>query len=106
MKKDDLKIRNSRAERLCRMLDISPEVLPSVPAIEILGRSLVKIRGGGAILLYTPSEIRIALPKGEYVSLKGEELCCTSYNRGVLGVEGVIGSVSFERCESGSRGRK
>jgi hypothetical protein len=105
MKKDDLKTRSSRGERICRLLDISPEVLPRTPAVEILGRSLIKIRGGGPILLYTPSEIRIALPKNEYISLVGEGLCCSSYNRGVLGVEGVIDSVSFEKCEKGGRER-
>ena len=101
MKKDKSGSKNNVGERICRLLDISPEILPCGHAVEMLGRSLVKIRGGGAILLYTPSEIRIALPKNEYISLKGEGLCCSSYNRGVLGVEGLICSVSFEKNEKG-----
>ena len=97
MKKDNAKIKNAGGERLCRILDISPEALPHGHAVEIFGKSLVKIRGGGAILLYTPEEIRISLLKGkEYISVKGACLSCSSYNRGALGVEGVISSVSFE----------
>lgn len=97
MKKDNTRTKNGRGERLCRMLDISPEALPGGHAVEILGKSLVKIRGGGAILLYTPEEIRISLPCGsEYISVKGEGLSCASYNRGALGIEGAIDSVSFE----------
>jgi hypothetical protein len=93
-----------RGERICRILDISPETLINGHAVEILGRSLVKIRGGGAILLYTENEIRVALQyKREYVSILGESLSCSSYNRGTLGIEGKIDSVCFGRTERGER---
>ena len=85
----------TRRERLCRMLDISPESLIGGYAIEIEGRSFVKIRGGGSILLYTPDEIRVALSRGEFISVCGSSLSCSTYNRGALGVEGIICSVSF-----------
>ena len=97
MKHNDKKPKPSPKERFCRMLDISPEAFPHGHAVEILGKSLVKIRGGGAILLYTPDEIRIDLRSArEYISVKGSELSCSSYNRGTLGIEGLISSVSFE----------
>ena len=97
MKKDRSRQTIPKSERICRILDISPETLPHGHAVEILGKSLVRVRGGGSILLYTPEEIRIDIPKGkEYLSVKGEELSCSSYNRGALGIEGVIRSVSFE----------
>lgn len=96
MKKDQISNKLSRREKICRMLDITPEAFAHGHAIEILGKSAVKIRGGGAILLYTPNEIRVALPqKNEYVSVLGESLSCSSYNRGILGVDGVISSVCF-----------
>lgn len=84
-------------ERICRALDIPTEVLPSVATVEIHGRGQVKICGGGAILLYSPQEIRIALGgEGGYISVRGVALGCSSYNRGAVGIEGRIISVSFE----------
>jgi hypothetical protein len=92
-------------ERVCRLLDISPEAMPHGHAVEILGRSLVKIRGAKKILLYTDTEIRVSLPhKKEFISVRGASLSCSSYNRGILGIDGVIDSVSFCRTEKGERG--
>ena len=85
------------SERICRALDIPCETLPTKSYIEIHGRSAIKVVGGGAILLYSPSEIRISLKKrGEYLSVKGYALCCSSYNMGAMGICGRILSVSFE----------
>ena len=84
------------SERICHALDIPCETLPSKSYIEIHGRSLIKIVGGGAILLYSPSEIRVALRKKDgYLCVKGVSLCCSSYNMGAIGIEGRIISVSF-----------
>lgn len=96
MSKNEKGYKITRRERLCRMLDISPEALIGGHAVEIEGRSFVKIRGGGSILLYTPTEIRVSLrKKNEFVSVCGKDLSCSTYNRGALGVEGLIDSVSF-----------
>ena len=90
----------TRRERLCRLLDLSPEAFSFGHAIEIQGRGFVKIRGGGAILLYTPEEIRISLDRrGNLVSVRGSGLSCAAYNKGALGIEGCIDSVSFGREE-------
>ena len=88
-------------ERLCRLLDISTDSLPFGYSMEIQGRSLLKLRGGGRITLYTPDEIRVALPRasGCTLSVKGARLSCVSYNKGTLGIEGCILSVSFESTD-------
>ena len=91
------KDKNSFSERLCRALDMPPEILPSSVSVEIHGRSAVKIQGAKGILLYSPEEIRVDAPRrGEYISVKGCALSCSSYNMGAIGVEGRISSVSFE----------
>lgn len=94
------KDRNRLSERICRALDLPTDVLPRRTTVEIHGKSSVKICGGGAILLYSPSEIRIALC-GErgWVSVKGVALCCNSYNSGAVGIDGRVSSVSFESEE-------
>ena len=88
-------------ERLCRLLDIPTDSLPFGYSMEIQGRSLLKLRGGGRITLYTPDEIRVALPRasGCTLSVKGARLSCVSYNKGTLGIEGCILSVSFESTD-------
>ncbi len=88
-------------ERLCRLLDIPTDSLPFGYSMEIQGRSLLKLRGGGRITLYTPEEIRVALPRasGCTLSVKGARLSCVSYNKGTLGIEGCILSVSFESAD-------
>ena len=85
------------ASRICRALDLPAEAAPGSTRVEICGRSSAKICGGGAILLYSPEEIRIALRRDNgYVSVKGFSLCCESYNMGAVGIRGRIVSVSFE----------
>ena len=94
MKSND---KNTLSERICRALDLPADLLPNRTTVEIHGRSAVKICGGGAILLYSPCEIRVAL-KGDssWISVKGVSLCCNSYNAGAVGIDGRIQSVSFE----------
>ena len=70
MSKDKKEAKITRRERLCRMLDISPESLIGGYAVEIEGRCFVKIRGGGSILLYTPTEIRVSLSKKREFAIK------------------------------------
>lgn len=99
MKRKD---KNSLGERICRVLELPAEALPRKSAVEIHGRSLVKIHGGGAILLYSPDEIRIALcDTSGYLSVKGKALRCSSYNMGAVGIDGYISSVAFGDKEGG-----
>ncbi len=91
------------SQRIFRALDIPAEALPHSTAVEIHGRNLVKIVGGGAITLYSPDEIRISLGhQDEHISVKGYALSCSSYNMGAVGIEGRICSVAFEEsCNEG-----
>ena len=82
-------------ERLCRSLDLLPDCLSGESLIEIRGRGLLRLRGGGKILLYTPQRICIALKRGR-LSIKGARLVCIAYHAETVEIEGEIGSVSFE----------
>lgn len=82
-------------ERLCRGLDIPPDLLPGSALIELRGQNAMTVKGCGRILLYTPEEIRIGLKKG-YLSVCGKRLVCTSYYAGAVGIDGCICRVSFE----------
>ena len=84
-------------ERICNAIDIPPEAVSHTPHIEIHGRSMLKIHDGGKILLYSPDEIRVELPrKSGIITVKGEGLCCAFYNLGAVGIEGLIDTVGFE----------
>ena len=85
-------------ERICRALDIEPDVLPSASLVEIRGRGEVSINGGGRILDYTDTEIRIALKKGA-AAIRGKRLSCASFCAGKVRIIGRIDSVSFEKYE-------
>lgn len=90
--------RGELRERLCRRLDLVPDLFSGEGLVELRGRGSATVRGGGRILLYTPSEIRIAM--GKYtLSIVGEELVCTSYYPGAVGVDGRIFGVRFEEGE-------
>ena len=90
-------------ERICRMIDIPPESVSKTPMIELHGKSLLKIRDGGKILLYTKEKIKIALPHSkDTITITGNGLTCAYYNLGAVGVEGCIDEVSFlnkDECE-------
>ena len=89
-------------ERVCRAIDIVPESISRVPYIELHGKTLLKIRDGGKILLYSEKLIKIALPNTkETLSVIGEELSCAFYNLGSIGIEGRIDTVTFLDVEKG-----
>ena len=83
-------------ERICRAIDVPPESVSRTPCIEIHGRSLLKIRDGGKILLYTPEKIKVGLPRSSgVITVNGEGLSCVFYNMGAVGFEGLISTVSL-----------
>ena len=86
----------SLSERICRALDIEPDVLPSASLVEIRGRGEVSVNGGGRIIDYTETEIRIALKKGA-VAVRGKRLSCASFCAGKVRIVGRIDSVVFEK---------
>lgn len=81
-------------ERLREKLDITEDLLPGGSYIEIHGRTSILVRGCGQIMLYTRELIRLSLRKG-YLDICGEELICTSYFPGAVGIEGQIKGVIF-----------
>ena len=86
-------------ERICRKLDVLPESVSRTPYIELHGRTLLKIRDGGKILLYTPERIRIALAReGGTITVTGSGLSCSFFNMGAVGIEGNIDTLTFV-CE-------
>ena len=92
-------------ERICRALDIEPDVLPHASLVEIRGRSEVTVNGSGRIIDYTDREIRLALKKGA-VAIRGKALVCASFCAGKVRVEGRIESVSFENDVNTKKGGK
>ena len=88
----------SFSERLCRALDIQPDILPYGTLIEIRGRSSVTLHGCGSVLRYSDTHLSFASRFGR-VCIRGHGLCCSSYKRGTATVEGVIEGVFFEREE-------
>ena len=99
MKRNETEIGGDFRERLSRRLDLLPDLLGNEGLVEIRGRGSVTVRGGGRILLYTPEEIRISMPRC-VLSICGEELVCTSYYQGAVGIDGRIGGVFFEEGEA------
>ena len=85
-------------ERLCHTLDIQPDIFLGGTLVEIRGRNAVTVRGGGRITVYTEEEIRLLTREGA-VSIRGRRLCCSSYCKGTVSVDGRISSVSFEEAD-------
>lgn len=98
-KPEESKQRRCLRERLCRSLDLSPDLLPGGCMIELRDRHLLTLRGGGKILRYTPEEVCVALRQGR-LSVRGRRLCCISYYVGAVGIEGEIDSLTFEDTEA------
>lgn len=82
-------------ERICRGLDIVPDVWAGESLIEIRSRRLLTLRGSGRLLVYTPEQICVAMKRGNIVIL-GTGLVCTAYHIDAIEIEGRIGSVCFE----------
>ena len=82
-------------ERICKALDIYPDVFPGTCTVEVRGRNLVVVRECGKILLYTPDRIKIKVSKGR-LQVDGKRLECTAYHKGSVMIDGYINSVSFE----------
>lgn len=98
---DKRKQRSDRAdlrEKLCAALDISPDLLPGGFSVDIRGRNLVSVAGGGKILLYNPERVSIAVPSGR-VTIVGKRLSCVSYLAGTVDIQGHIDGVFLEDKE-------
>ena len=82
-------------ERLCRCLDVPPDLFSGAGLLEIRGRNAIRVEGCGKIKIYTPERICIVMGKGS-VTVTGKRLACTSYRAGSIGIDGFICGVFFE----------
>ena len=82
-------------ERMRRHLDIPPDAFYGRQLLEIRGKTALTFRGGEKILTYTPKEIRISTKDGA-LCVWGEDLECTSYYVGAIGIDGKIKGICFE----------
>ena len=81
-------------QKVCRALDITPDILPGGSYVEIRGRSNLLIRGCKKILKYSTDEIVIATRK-DIFAVRGAALTCISYLAGAIGIEGRVDSIEF-----------
>lgn len=82
-------------EKLCRTLDLCPDVFGKESYVEIRGRGSMTVSGCRRILQYTPKQICLSLERGR-LSVEGENLICTSYFSGSVGIDGHLIGVRFE----------
>ncbi|MBR2354074.1 MAG: YabP/YqfC family sporulation protein [Clostridia bacterium] len=87
--------RGGMKERLCRALDLSPDIFPGETLVELRGRGSLSVSGCRGILDYTPELIRLSLKKGNLL-IEGRRLSCASYLAGSVGIDGQIDSLRFE----------
>ena len=95
MQDQNEKKQKSLGERVCRLLDVTPDMLPGGHRIEIRGRGAISISGCGRILLYAPCEIRVAL-SDSVLAVVGRDLVCVAYSEREVSIEGRIDNVSFK----------
>ena len=83
------------AERLCKSLDISPDILLNSYKVEVFGRNAISISGCKKILLYAPCEIRLAL-KDSMLCIVGRDLVCVAYSPTDVTIEGRIDNLCYK----------
>ena len=94
-RKNRTKEKISFRERLCKSLDLHPDVLERDTLIEIRDRYRVTVRGSCRILSYSPTDVRLKTRKGE-LSISGKRLFCSSYYCNFVEIEGEINDLSFK----------
>ena len=82
-------------DRLCRSLDLLPDVFSGECLVEIRAGRVLTLYGGGRILAYTPEQIEVSLKSGSLCVI-GTDLVCLSYHVDAIEIEGKIISVSFK----------
>ncbi len=94
--------KNSRVgmfERINRRLDIDCDMLCRGFCAELRGKNHAEICGVRRIFTYTDTQISFVTADGIF-SVRGQRLCCVSYKRGAIIVEGNIVGMSFEQEEN------
>lgn len=85
-------------ERLGALLGIPSDAvgLENGVMVELRGQGAVAVRGCRRILTYSPDVIRLDTLDGA-ITLVGDGLTCTTYASDLIGIEGRIGGVYFDR---------
>lgn len=82
-------------DKIKRALEFG-EIVGSSDTLDMRGYDDLTVRGCGAILLYSQSEIRLSL--SSYVlTIRGEGLYCASYFSGAVRIEGEICALEFNK---------
>lgn len=87
--------REGLSEWLIKRLDMPPDVLCGGMRVEMRGRESLLVEGCKKILTYTPTLVRLRLPRCVLV-IEGERLLCHSYLAGAVGLEGMVCALRFE----------
>ena len=97
MKKEkvDNQSRAGLFERLNKGLDIDCDMLCRGFSLQLNGRNHAEICGVRRILIYTENKISFVTLEGVFF-IEGNRLCCVSYKRGAILVEGHITDLGFE----------
>ena len=82
-------------ERLNKGLDIDCDMLCRGFSLQLKGRNHAEICGVRRILTYTENKISFVTSEGVLFA-EGNRLCCVSYKRGAIIVEGQITAIGFE----------
>lgn len=85
----------SLRERLCKSLDIQPDISERDNLIEIRGQHKITVRGTCRIISYSPDEVRLRTQRGE-LDIRGKRLFCSAYSTGSIEIEGLINDLSFK----------
>ena len=89
-------------ERLCKSLDLQPDVFERDTLIEVRGGCRATVRGVIKILSYSPNEVRLKTRQG-ILSVIGKRLFCGAYARSFVEIEGEITDVFQKGYKNGNR---
>lgn len=81
-------------ERICKVLDIQPDIFDKDTLIELRSRNKVTVRGKAKILSYSPTAVRLQTGNGE-LCIDGKRLFCSSYSKSFIEINGLISAICF-----------
>ena len=85
-------------ERICKALDLQPDISEHDTLVQIRGRNKTTVHGARRIISYSPTEVRLDTKRGE-LQISGKRLFCSSYSRGFVEIEGLINNIVFGEAE-------
>ena len=88
----------SLCERICKSLDLQPDLTERDTLVQIRGRNKTTVQGAYRIISYSPTDVRLETKKGELL-ISGKRLFCSSYSRGFVEIDGLINEVIFGEVE-------